>query len=49
MSKQIQDAYIVAALRTPVARRNGAFRHVRPEELLAQVLGAVARSSRGWR
>ncbi len=42
MSKQIQDAYIVAALRTPVARRNGAFRHVRPDDLLAQVLAAVA-------
>ena len=36
--KQIQDAYIVAATRTPVARRNGAFRHVRPDDLLAHVL-----------
>ena len=41
MSKQIQDAYIVAAVRTPVARRNGAFRHVRPDDLLAHVLRAV--------
>ncbi len=41
MSKQIQDAYIVAAVRTPVARRNGAFRHVRPDDLLAAVLRAV--------
>ncbi len=39
--KQIQDAYIVAATRTPVARRNGAFRHVRPDDLLAHVLRAV--------
>ncbi len=38
MSKQIQDAYIVAALRTPVARRNGAFRYVRPDDMLAKVL-----------
>lgn len=30
MSKQIQDAYIVAATRTPVAKRNGMFRTVRP-------------------
>ncbi|MCK9259779.1 MAG: acetyl-CoA C-acyltransferase [Azoarcus sp.] len=41
MSKQIQDAYIVAAVRTPVARRNGAFRHVRPDDMLAKVLREV--------
>ncbi|THF60238.1 acetyl-CoA C-acyltransferase [Pseudothauera rhizosphaerae] len=41
MSKQIQDAYIVAAVRTPVARRNGLFRHVRPDDMLAHVLRAV--------
>lgn len=41
MSKQIQDAYIVAAVRTPVARRNGAFRHVRPDDMLARVLRDV--------
>ena len=41
MSKQIQDAYIVAAVRTPVARRNGAFRHVRPDDMLAAVLREV--------
>jgi len=41
MSQQIQDAYIVAAVRTPVARRNGAFRHVRPDDLLVHVLRAV--------
>ena len=38
MSKHIQDAYIVAAVRTPVARRHGAFRQVRPDDLLAHVL-----------
>lgn len=41
MSKQIQDAYIIAAVRTPVARRNGMFRHVRPDDMLAHVLRAV--------
>ncbi|MBS0542476.1 MAG: acetyl-CoA C-acyltransferase, partial [Proteobacteria bacterium] len=41
MSRQIQDAYIVAAVRTPVGRRNGALRHVRPDDMLAYVLRAV--------
>ncbi|TAH50946.1 MAG: acetyl-CoA C-acyltransferase [Betaproteobacteria bacterium] len=41
MSRQIQDAYIVAAARTPVGRRNGAFRHVRPDDMLAHALRAV--------
>ena len=41
MSKQIQDAYIVAATRTPVAKRNGMFRNVRPDDMLAHVLRAV--------
>ncbi|THF62922.1 acetyl-CoA C-acyltransferase [Pseudothauera nasutitermitis] len=41
MSKQIQDAYLVAATRTPVSKRNGMFRHVRPDDMLAHVLSAV--------
>ncbi|NMG15121.1 acetyl-CoA C-acyltransferase [Aromatoleum bremense] len=41
MTRQVQDAYIVAATRTPVARRNGMFAHVRPDDLLAHVLSAV--------
>jgi acetyl-CoA acyltransferase len=41
MTKQIQDAYIVAATRTPVAKRNGLFRHVRPDDLLAHALRSV--------
>ncbi|WP_018605416.1 acetyl-CoA C-acyltransferase [Uliginosibacterium gangwonense] len=41
MSRQIQDAYIVAATRTPVAKRKGGFRNVRPDDLLAHVLRAV--------
>jgi acetyl-CoA acyltransferase len=43
MTRQIQDAYIVAAKRTAVARKGGAFRHVRPDDMLAHVLrGTVA-------
>ena len=41
MSKQIQDAYIVAATRLPVAKRNGMFRNVRPDDMLAAVLKSV--------
>ncbi len=41
MSKQIQDAYIVAATRLPVAKRNGMFRNVRPDDMLAEVIRAV--------
>ncbi len=37
--KQIQDAYIVAATRTPIGRSHrGYFRHTRPDDLLATVL-----------
>lgn len=39
MSKQIQDAYIVAATRTPIGRSHkGYFRNTRPDDLLATVL-----------
>jgi acetyl-CoA acyltransferase len=43
MAKQVQDAYIVAALRTPVGKApRGMFRNVRPDDMLAHVLkGAV--------
>jgi acetyl-CoA acyltransferase len=42
MSKQIQDAYIVAATRTPVGKApRGVFRNTRPDDLLAHVLKAV--------
>jgi len=38
MSKQIQDAYIVAATRTPVGKApRGAFRNAHPADLLAHV------------
>ena len=39
MTKQIQDAYIVAAVRTPVGKApRGMFRNVRPDDLLAHAL-----------
>ncbi len=41
MSKQIQDAYIVAATRLPVAKKNGMFRNVRPDDMLAHVIKSV--------
>ena len=43
MSKQIQDAYIVAATRTPIGRSGrGMFRHTRPDDLLvAAIQGAL--------
>ena len=44
MTRQLQDAYIVAAVRTPVGKApRGMFRNVRPDDMLAHVLkGAVA-------
>jgi acetyl-CoA acyltransferase len=42
MTRQLQDAYIVAATRTPVGKApRGAFRHTRPDSLLAHVLKRV--------
>ncbi len=41
MSKQIQEAYIVAATRLPVAKKNGMFRNVRPDDMLAAAIKAV--------
>src|SRR5262245_12266254 len=42
MSKQIQDAYIVAATRTPVGKApRGMFKNVRPDDMLAYVLKAA--------
>lgn len=44
MSKQIQDAYIVATARSPVGKApRGVFRHVRPDDLLAHALNAAMR------
>ena len=48
MSKQIQDAYIVAAVRTPVGKApRGVFRNTRPDDLLAHVLRAVLAKAPG--
>lgn len=42
MTKQIQDAFIVAALRTPVGKApRGMFKTVRPDDMLAHVLSAA--------
>ena len=42
MSKQVQDAYIVAATRTPVGKApRGMLKNVRPDDMLAFVLTAV--------
>jgi acetyl-CoA acyltransferase len=39
MTKQIQDAYIVNALRTPVGKApRGMFKHTRPDDMLVHVL-----------
>ena len=42
MTKQIQEAYIVAATRTPVGKApKGVFRNTRPDDMLAHVLKSV--------
>ena len=42
MSKQIQEAYIVAAVRTPVGKApRGMFKNIRPDDMLAHVLRGV--------
>ena len=39
MTKQLQDAYIVAATRTPIGKApRGMFKNVRPDDLLVRVL-----------
>ena len=42
MSRQVQEAYIVAATRTPVGKApRGMYRNTRPDDLLAHVLKSV--------
>ncbi|WP_211948947.1 acetyl-CoA C-acyltransferase [Cupriavidus yeoncheonensis] len=42
MMKQLQDAYIVAATRTPIGKApKGAFKNTRPDDLLAMILKAA--------
>ncbi|MGX5731670.1 acetyl-CoA C-acyltransferase [Pseudoxanthomonas beigongshangi] len=46
--KQIQDAYIVAATRTPVGKApKGVFRNTRPDDMLAHVLKSVIAQAPG--
>jgi len=48
MAKQVQDAYIVAATRTPVGKApRGMFRNTRPDDLLAHALKSVLRQAPG--
>lgn len=48
MTKQTQDAYIVATTRTPVGKApRGMFKHVRPDDMLVHVLKAVMEQCEG--
>ena len=48
MTKQVQDAYIVAATRTPIGRSHkGYFRNTRPDDLLAHTLRAALAQAPG--
>lgn len=48
MTKQSQDAYIVAATRTPVGKApRGMFKHVRPDDMLVHVLKSVMKQCEG--
>jgi acetyl-CoA acyltransferase len=48
MAKQVQDAYIVAATRTPVGKApRGMFRNTRPDDLLAHALKSVMKQAPG--
>ena len=48
MTRQIQDAYIVSAVRTPVGKApRGVFRHTRPDDLLAHVIRAAIEKAPG--
>ena len=48
MSRQVQEAYIVAATRTPVGKApKGVFRNTRPDDMLAHVLKSVVAQAPG--
>lgn len=48
MTKQTQEAYIVAAARTPVGKApRGMFRNVRPDDMLVHVIQAVMKQCEG--
>jgi acetyl-CoA acyltransferase len=42
MTKQVQEAYIVAATRTPIGKApRGSFRHMRPDDLLVKAISSA--------
>ena len=41
MSRQLQDAYIVAAARLPIGRRNGYYRTTRPDDMLSHAIKTI--------
>ncbi len=43
MASQLDDVVIVEAVRTPIGRRNGSLKDVRPDELMAQTLAELVR------
>ena len=48
MNKQVQDAYIVAATRTPVGKApRGVLKHARPDDMLAHVLKSALAQAPG--
>src|SRR6188472_2603074 len=48
MARQVQDAYIVAATRTPVGKApRGMFHNTRPDDMLAHVLRSVIAQAPG--
>ncbi len=47
MTRPIQEAYIVAATRLPVGRKNGVYAATRPDDMLAQALSAVLAQAPG--
>ena len=47
MSKQLQDAYIVAAARLPIGRRNGYYKTTRPDDMLAHTIKTVLAQAPG--
>jgi len=48
MTRQVQDAYIVSAVRTPVGKApRGVFRNTRPDDLLAHVLREAIKRAPG--
>ena len=41
MTKQVQDAYIVAAARLPIGKRNGYFKTTRPDDMLVHAIKTI--------